>query len=156
RLEDDDHTAVEEADRGLHHRAVRVESSRPARRPRALPASEDAGRTMKPVRQPPRAVRVSLLVLAAALAAAVQGAEHRTGPSAVGLAGPRPRLVVLISIDQFRGDYLTRFADLWLPAGGRGAGVHGTLGDPGDPGSTAIAGFRYFMERGAYFTDAHH
>ena len=61
-------------------------------------------------------------------------------PAAVGTAGRPPRLVVVISIDQFRGDYLTRFADLWLPAG--------TAGKPG--------GFRYLMERGAYFTDAHH
>ncbi len=52
----------------------------------------------------------------------------------------RPRLVVLISIDQFRADYLTRFEDLYLPAlsGGK------------------VGGFRYLMERGAYFPDAHH
>jgi predicted AlkP superfamily pyrophosphatase or phosphodiesterase len=55
-------------------------------------------------------------------------------------SGERPRLVVLISIDQFRGDYLTRFADLYLPpeTGGK------------------VGGFRWLMERGAYFTDAHH
>jgi len=48
--------------------------------------------------------------------------------------------VVLISIDQFRADYQTRFVDLFLPpitSGGAG-------------------GFRYLMERGAYHTDAHH
>jgi predicted AlkP superfamily pyrophosphatase or phosphodiesterase len=52
----------------------------------------------------------------------------------------RPRLVVLISIDQFRADYLTRFEDLFLPpvSGGK------------------VGGFRYLMERGAYFADAHH
>src|SRR5215471_3641629 len=53
---------------------------------------------------------------------------------------PKPRLIVLISIDQFRADYLTRFEDLYLPAmtGGK------------------VGGFRYLMERGAYFPDAHH
>lgn len=52
----------------------------------------------------------------------------------------RPRLVVLISIDQFRADYLTRYADLFT--------------------STVRAedprGFRRFMERGAWYSDAHH
>ncbi|HSS47449.1 MAG TPA: hypothetical protein VLX28_00750, partial [Thermoanaerobaculia bacterium] len=36
--------------------------------------------------------------------------------SLAGAAVPaKPRLVVLISIDQFRADYQTRFADLYLP-----------------------------------------
>lgn len=52
----------------------------------------------------------------------------------------RPRLVVLISIDQLRADYLTRFADLYLPAETRGG----------------AGGFRYLMERGAYHADSHH
>jgi predicted AlkP superfamily pyrophosphatase or phosphodiesterase len=67
-------------------------------------------------------------------------ARASAAPAAVGIPGLPPRLVVLISIDQFRGDYLTRFADLYLPAG--------SAAKPG--------GFRYLMERGAYFTDAHH
>ncbi len=61
--------------------------------------------------------------------------------SFAGAAVPaKPRLVVLISIDQFRADYQTRFADLYLPPV--------TKGGPG--------GFRYLMERGAFHTDAHH
>jgi predicted AlkP superfamily pyrophosphatase or phosphodiesterase len=52
----------------------------------------------------------------------------------------KPRLVVLISIDQFRADYQTRFEDLYLPAATR----------------TGPGGFRYLMEKGAYHTDAHH
>ena len=56
---------------------------------------------------------------------------------AAALVTPRlaaaPALVVVISIDQFRGDYLERF--------------RGHLG----PG-----GFRLLMEQGAYFTDCHH
>lgn len=51
-----------------------------------------------------------------------------------------PRLIVVISIDQFRAEYLERFKDLYLPA-------H-SLGKPG--------GFRYLMEKGAYFRNAHH
>jgi len=35
-------------------------------------------------------------------------------------APARPLLVVLISIDQFRADYLSRFADLYRPAEGKG------------------------------------
>lgn len=49
----------------------------------------------------------------------------------------RPRLVVVLSIDQFRADYLTRFSDLYLPAkNGSGPG-----------------GFRYLQSRGAWFPD---
>lgn len=51
----------------------------------------------------------------------------------------RPRLVVLIAIDQFRADYLTRFQDLYRPPG--------TDAAPG--------GFRYFMSRGAWHLDCH-
>jgi predicted AlkP superfamily pyrophosphatase or phosphodiesterase len=87
----------------------------------------------------------ALACLMPAMAAAVAAAW----PAAVGTAGPPPRLVVVISIDQFRGDYLTRFADLFLPAGT--AGKAGTAGNVGK-----VGGFRYLMERGAYFTDAHH
>src|SRR5271170_3940383 len=45
----------------------------------------------------------------------------------------RPKLVVVIVIDQFRGDYLERYRD--------------QLGD---------AGFRVFLDRGAYFTDCNY
>src|SRR3954449_4804762 len=41
--------------------------------------------------------------------------------AAAGAAPTRPRLVVLISIDQFRADYLRRFQDLFLPPEGKGA-----------------------------------
>ena len=58
-----------------------------------------------------------------------------------GAAPVRPKLVVLISIDQFRADYQTRFDDLFLPPTAK----NGTVG-----------GFRYLMEKGAYHTDAHH
>jgi predicted AlkP superfamily pyrophosphatase or phosphodiesterase len=95
-------------------------------------------------------VAVLWLLIIASLAttgAAEPGAV--SGPSALGLSGPPPRLVVVISIDQFRADYLTRFADLWLPA-------VGVAGAPGQEMPGKVGGFRYLMERGAYFTDARH
>lgn len=61
------------------------------------------------------------------------GAATAKSPSAT----ERPRLVVVISIDQFRADYLTRFSDLYLPPG--------DLRKPG--------GFRWLMERGAWYPD---
>ena len=60
-------------------------------------------------------------------------------PSPVAAPG-RPRLVVLISIDQFRADYLTRFEDLYLPA----------------RSGSKVGGFRYLMQEGAWYTDAYH
>ncbi|MGE3261031.1 MAG: alkaline phosphatase family protein [Bacteriovoracia bacterium] len=47
----------------------------------------------------------------------------------------RPKLVVVIVIDQFRADYLTRYEAKFLPAG--------SSAEPG--------GFRYLLEKGAYF-----
>ena len=44
-----------------------------------------------------------------------------------------PKLVVVIVIDQFRGDYLERYHDQFV-----------------------AGGFRVFMERGAYFTDCNY
>lgn len=52
----------------------------------------------------------------------------------------RPRLVVVLSVDQLRADYLTRFEDLFLPPRSEGK-----------PG-----GFRWLMEEGAWFSDAWH
>jgi predicted AlkP superfamily pyrophosphatase or phosphodiesterase len=49
----------------------------------------------------------------------------------------RPRLVVVISIDQCRADYMTRFADLYLPP----------------KTSEGVGGFRYLMERGGWYAD---
>lgn len=49
---------------------------------------------------------------------------------------PRPRLVVVISIDQFRGDYVSRFSDHYLPSN--------------------LRGFNFFATKGANFIDAHY
>jgi predicted AlkP superfamily pyrophosphatase or phosphodiesterase len=51
-----------------------------------------------------------------------------------------PRLVVVIAVDQFRYDYITRFSDLFLPSG---------LEDR-NPG-----GLGYLLHHGAFFADAH-
>src|SRR6201987_764504 len=45
----------------------------------------------------------------------------------------RPKLIVIIVIDQFRGDYLERYRDQFVEGG-----------------------FRLFLERGAYFTDCNY
>lgn len=47
----------------------------------------------------------------------------------------KPKLVVVIVVDQFRADYLTRFANDFIPNGG----------------GSKIGGYRYLMEKGAYF-----
>lgn len=47
----------------------------------------------------------------------------------------RPRLVVMIVIDQFRADYLTRFESQFLPPKTK----------------SGVGGFRYLMSEGAYF-----
>lgn len=61
-------------------------------------------------------------------------------PITANAAPKRPRLVVLISIDQFRGDYIRRFNSQFLPPTSKGK----------------LGGFRYLMETGADFADAHH
>lgn len=78
----------------------------------------------------------ALFVLACLLAALnirVASAQRADRPAT-------PRLVVLISIDQFRADYLTRFEDLFLPA----------------RSGSSVGGFRWFMDRGVWYPDAHH
>jgi hypothetical protein len=54
-------------------------------------------------------------------------------PALRAAAAERPALVVAISIDQFRADYLERFREHFGPGG-----------------------FRLFLEQGAYFTDCHY
>lgn len=78
---------------------------------------------------------VSLLALLA-LGAGAAGLQAQEGRGRRGRA-ERPRLAVLISIDQFRADYLVRFSDLFLPA----------------KEGNRVGGFRYLMERGAWYPD---
>ena len=55
-------------------------------------------------------------------------------------ASTKPRLAIVIVVDQMRADYLQRFGEWFLPAG-----------DENQPG-----GFNFLRERGAEFTNAHY
>ena len=83
-----------------------------------------------------RRAALSALLALAALPAAAQVAPV-TAQSIHD--GKRPRLVIVISIDQFRADYIRRLTDLYLPA---------------DAGKGRVGGFRYLMQSGADFLDA--
>src|ERR1700690_1341775 len=73
----------------------------------------------------PRSWRTRLAVLAVVLACAVCACASAYNA--------RPKLVVVIVIDQFRADYIERYRD--------------QFGD---------GGFRLFLDRGAYFTDCNY
>jgi len=92
----------------------------------------------------------AVALLTASLPAAVTASAHAqdvspSGPARDSVArvvrgdAPRPRLAVVLSIDQFRADYLTRLGDLFLPA---------------SPGRGRLGGFRYLMSQGAHFANA--
>jgi arylsulfatase A-like enzyme len=53
--------------------------------------------------------------------------------------GKRPRLVVLLAVDQLRSDFLPRLRDKFLPP---------------YAGGGQVGGYRYLMERGAYYPNA--
>ncbi|MGZ3687882.1 MAG: alkaline phosphatase family protein, partial [Bdellovibrionota bacterium] len=75
--------------------------------------------------------------LAAILLTNLTYAAPRPAAHAAGGAGtPRPKLIFMIVIDQFRADYLTRFEKRFLPPRSQG----------GD-----VGGFRYLMTQGAYY-----
>lgn len=86
-------------------------------------------------------VALAVLLASAApstTAGTAQFARSSTSEPIAPQTDQRPRLTVVISIDQFRGDYLARYEDLFLPA---------TDGD-------TLGGFSYLMDQGAYFADA--
>lgn len=61
--------------------------------------------------------------------------------TAVAQAAPaKPRLVLVISIDQFRADLMRRFEPWFLP----------------EKSNKGVGGFRWLQETGAYYVDAHH
>src|SRR5258708_7887256 len=98
------------------------------------------------VRRAWRMVAVGLLAGASAAQPAAKTRAPAAQPAApaVQASAPAietPRLVGVISIDQFRGDYLARFADPWLPAGG---------------GGRQGGGFRDLMGRGGGVPDGRH
>ena len=59
-------------------------------------------------------------------------------------APPRPKLVLVLAVDQLRADYLTRYADLFAPP----------VSESG--GKRPYGGFRYLESSGARFVDARH
>ena len=82
----------------------------------------------------PRSIGLRLLLALAGLTAAALMAVLFLPTAAFASAyNGRPKLVVVIVIDQFRGDYLERYRD--------------QFGD---------SGFRLFLDRGAYFTDCNY
>src|SRR5262245_45230696 len=76
----------------------------------------------------------------AARAAATAATADAGAGSARDARRAKPRLVVVVSIDQLRADYLERFRDLYLPV----------------PASGKPGGFLWLMEKGAYHLDARH
>jgi len=86
------------------------------------------------MRSSPRSIGLRLLLALAGLTAASLITVLTVPTSAFASAyNGRPKLVVVIVIDQFRGDYLERYRD--------------QFGD---------SGFRLFLDRGAYFTDCNY
>jgi hypothetical protein len=81
--------------------------------------------------------RLFLLGAALVLGCGAALPRHSAAQPVVAHVTARPRLVVVISIDQFRADLVTRFEDLYLPPGRRGS----------------VGGFRYLQERGAWYPD---
>ena len=86
-----------------------------------------------------RLVVLGLFLLLLPVASAQQRSSEGNGELADRVRNfKRPHLTVVISIDQFRADYLRRFTDLFLPANSEGK----------------VGGFRYLMTAGSYFLDA--
>ncbi len=80
-------------------------------------------------------VLIALLIVAFAATITPEAAQVGSSPGS-----ERPRLVVVVAVDQLRPDHLTRFRDLFLPARSGGG----------------VGGFRWLMEEGAWHIDAHH
>jgi hypothetical protein len=86
------------------------------------------------MRSSPRSVGIRLiLALAGVIVVGLTAALILPAPAIASAYNGRPKLVVVIVIDQFRGDYLERYRD--------------QFGD---------AGFRLFLDHGAYFTDCNY
>jgi len=76
----------------------------------------------------------TLAVLGTVVATSAVGAQQSR------IGNKPPKLVLLVSIDQCRGDFVERFAPYYLPARSGGK----------------LGGFRFLSETGAWFRDAHH
>lgn len=82
-----------------------------------------------------RLFRLRFVWVFAAAILFLQGAVGWAGPISAEQFRKKPKLVLVLVVDQFRADYLTRFEKRFLPTN-RGADV---------------GGYRYLMEKGAYF-----
>ncbi len=85
------------------------------------------------MRSSPRSAGVRLLSIFTAIATVLASALGSPPPSFASAYNAHPKLVVVIVIDQFRGDYLERYRD--------------QFGD---------AGFRLFLDHGAYFPNCNY
>ena len=84
-------------------------------------------------------IQISLIVLASLMSFQAMAAPA-TAPLTYASYAKKPKLVLVIVIDQFRADYLSRFSERFLPAVQKNG---------------AVGGFRYLMSKGAYFPMAH-
>jgi predicted AlkP superfamily pyrophosphatase or phosphodiesterase len=80
------------------------------------------------------------ILLLLPLSACAQGGRGKKPFEEQIRSGKRPRLAIVISIDQFRADLLTRNVDLFLPA----------------RNGKKVGGFRYLMHNGSWYVNAHH
>src|SRR5215217_8234464 len=64
-----------------------------------------------------RAAAALMLALLAVFTTPAGASQRRTAPSRAASPTKRPRLVLLIAVDQFRYDYLERFGDLFGEGG---------------------------------------
>jgi predicted AlkP superfamily pyrophosphatase or phosphodiesterase len=88
-------------------------------------------------------VLLTVLALACiAVAAPPSKASQAKGQMANSAEKKTPRLAVVVVFDQFAYEYIVRFADLFLPAT--------------NPKDGRVGGFRYLMDKGAWFADAHY
>lgn len=63
----------------------------------------------------------------------------------------KPKLILVLVVDQFRADYLTRFQSRFLPAHLPGEGKQGKQGKLASKLASKLGGYQYLMSQGAYF-----
>src|SRR6266850_4850538 len=72
--------------------------------------------TQTPARQS-RAVSLALILVFCLLNSSIAAGQQQPASAPAALRAKRPRLVLLIAVDQFRYDYLERFGDLFVANG---------------------------------------
>ncbi|MCM2279978.1 MAG: alkaline phosphatase family protein [Oligoflexia bacterium] len=79
---------------------------------------------------------LALFLFTPAAGATTPASSRSAEPIALKSFFQKPRLIVVLVVDQFRADYLTRFQTRFLPARGKDG---------------ALGGYNYLMSEGAYF-----